>query len=188
MDILYRLYIDHNEYTVIRIAFETLELFPEDEPLCAELRQMIDDSRRGWTRRLREIYDILQSDSDAINRGDYAEFWRLDHTVFQQRGLELMRDGFPVQELQRWIGSPPLSFDAEESSHFDFPLAGIRDREELQKLDAISFFLILLNEVCACVSNPAYYASKQQFDRDVLQKCVAFEYLLREAAHWIHSR
>src|SRR5215212_10039035 len=48
-----------NDFAVIRTAFETLELFPNDPATQEELWEMIQDARRNLTRRLMELLERL---------------------------------------------------------------------------------------------------------------------------------
>src|SRR5258707_305354 len=63
-----------NDFAVIRTTFETLDLFPEDDPIREEMMEIINDARRNLTRRMIELRDKVANDRAHFLGTDYNEF------------------------------------------------------------------------------------------------------------------
>src|SRR5439155_13436503 len=63
-----------NDFAVIRTTFETIDLFPEDQELRAEMMTIIDDARGNLVRRLGELRDRLASGQARFLGTDLEEF------------------------------------------------------------------------------------------------------------------
>src|SRR3954452_12254097 len=63
-----------NDFAVIRTTFETLDLFPDDDPIRDEMMEIVNDARQNLLRRLHELHDKIQSDTAHFLGTDYNEF------------------------------------------------------------------------------------------------------------------
>src|SRR5438045_9733378 len=63
-----------NDFAVIRTTFETLDLFPEDDPIREEMREIINDARGNLMRRLHELHDKIATSRAFFLATDYEEF------------------------------------------------------------------------------------------------------------------
>ena len=50
-----------NDFAVIRTTFETIDLFPEDDPIREEMMEIVNDARGNLLRRLNELHDKIHS-------------------------------------------------------------------------------------------------------------------------------
>lgn len=155
-----------NELAVIRATFETMGLFPAEDSVCGEMREIIDDARHNLVRRLQALRDKIQADPGAFP---------FDYARFQKYTLEMMQDGYPGRSLNRFM--KVKAFDEGESSLFYFEIAGLVEIEEARRMPAPQFFLMLLNEILQCVQAETSYASGQIFDGAVFPKYIALMFL-----------
>ncbi|HEV2472849.1 MAG TPA: hypothetical protein VGS41_09305, partial [Chthonomonadales bacterium] len=80
-----------NDFAVIRTTFETLDLFPEDDPMREEMMAIISDARGALLRRLTELHDrILQQ---------RAHFLGTDYDEFKSYALDMVHRGCPRRNL-----------------------------------------------------------------------------------------
>src|SRR5580658_1552982 len=63
-----------NDFAVIRTTFETLDLFPEDDPIREEMMEIIGDARANLLRRLTELHDKIATNRAHLLGTDYDEF------------------------------------------------------------------------------------------------------------------
>src|SRR2546423_8682991 len=63
-----------NDFAVIRTTFETLDLFPMDDPIRDEMMEIINDARGNLVRRLTELRDKIDADRAYFLGTDYNEF------------------------------------------------------------------------------------------------------------------
>src|SRR5438477_9055767 len=76
-----------NDFAVIRTTFETLDLFPEDDPIREEMMEIVNDARANLLRRLAELHDKIQSDT--------AHFLGTDYSEFKSYALDIVKRGYP---------------------------------------------------------------------------------------------
>ena len=75
-----------NDFAVIRTTFETLDLFPEDDPIRDEMMEIVHDARGNLLRRLNELRDKIHA-----NR---AFFLGTDYDEFKARVLDMVKRGY----------------------------------------------------------------------------------------------
>ena len=63
-----------NDFAVIRTTFETLDLFPEDDPIRDEMMEIVNDARSNLLRRLNELRDKIHTNHAHFLGTDYNEF------------------------------------------------------------------------------------------------------------------
>src|SRR5579875_1986706 len=63
-----------NDFAVIRTTFETIDLFPENDPLRAEMMEIVKEARDNLVRRLQELRDKLSERKAFFLGTDYNEF------------------------------------------------------------------------------------------------------------------
>src|SRR6476659_5785462 len=63
-----------NDFAVIRTTFETLDLFPEDDPIRDEMMEIVNDARSNLLRRLTELHDKIHASKAHFLGTDYNEF------------------------------------------------------------------------------------------------------------------
>jgi hypothetical protein len=160
-----------NDFAVIRTTFETIDLFPEDDPIREEMMEIVNDARGNLLRRLNELRDKIQS--------GHAHFLGTDYNEFKDYSLAMVHKGYPRRNLDSMMKLNVFSSVAEAEGHTDtanllyyFNYAYV-DAADSARMDARSFIVSLFAEVIASVKDNGNYASKYMFDRNVFQKFIA---------------
>jgi hypothetical protein len=160
-----------NDFAVIRTTFETLDLFPEDDPIRDEMMEIVNDARANLLRRLSELHDKIQADAAHFLGTDYNEF--KDYTV------AMIQKGYPRRNLDSMMKLNVFSSVAEAEGHsdanellyfFEFKYSGVDD---MLPLPANEFIVALFDEVINSVKDDANYKGKYPFDKHVFQKFIA---------------
>ncbi len=160
-----------NDFAVIRTTFETIDLFPEDDPIREEMMEIVNDARGNLLRRLTELHDKILS--------GHAHFLGTDYSEFKDYSLAMVHKGYPRRNLDSMMKLNVFSSVAETEGHTDtanllyfFDYAYV-DAATASRMDPRSFIVSLFQEVIMSVRDNANYASKYMFDRNVFQKFIA---------------
>jgi len=160
-----------NDFAVIRTTFETLDLFPEDDPIREEMMEIVNDARGNLLRRLHELHDKI-----ADNK---AHFLGTDYDEFKSYAMNLVHRGYPRRNLDNMMKLNVFSSVAEaegldEASglNYFFQFQYV-DGEALSALPARQFIVGLFAEVIKSVQNDSNYTGKFPFDKNVFQKFIA---------------
>lgn len=160
-----------NDFAVIRTTFETLDLFPDDDPIREEMMEIVNDARGNLLRRLHELHDKI-----ATSR---AHFLGTDYDEFKSYAMNLVHRGYPRRNLDNMMKLNVFSsvVDAEGlgdagdlNYFFEFQYV---DGEALAALPARQFIVGLFAEVIRSVQNDENYTGKYPFDKNVFQKFIA---------------
>jgi len=160
-----------NDFAVIRTTFETLDLFPEDDPIRDEMMEIVNDARSNLLRRLAELHDKIQSDT--------AHFLGTDYSEFKDYSVSMIQKGYPRRNLDSMMKLNVFSSVAEAEGHsdasellynFEFKYASV---EEMLPLDPSAFIVALFEEVINSVKDDSNYRGKYPFDKHVFQKFIA---------------
>jgi len=160
-----------NDFAVIRTTFETLDLFPEDDPIREEMMEIVNDARANLLRRLTELHDKIESDT--------AHFLGTDYNEFKDYSVTMIRKGYPRRNLDSMMKLNVFSSVAEAEGHsdaneldffFEFKYAPV---DEMLPLSAPDFIVALFQEVINSVMDDANYKGKYAFDKHVFQKFIA---------------
>jgi hypothetical protein len=160
-----------NDFAVIRTTFETLDLFPEDDPIREEMMEIVNDARTNLLRRLYELRDKIHD--------NVAHFLGTDYSEFKDYALAIVNKGYPRRNLDSMMKLNVFSSVAEAegqsdagelSYYFEFAYADIRT---LTGLHPREFIVALLDETINSVKDDKNYVSKYQFDKNVFQKFIA---------------
>ena len=174
-----------NDFAVIRTAYETLALFPDDAPLQRELHEIISDARRTLTHRLMELLERI------IARR--AHFLGTNLEEFKSSALDIMQRGFPRHSLDGMMKvnvfssvaraeaqTRKRSGDVDEDSGEDEATAIYRyefhnsdDFSRLSRLPGREFLLSLMADVLDSVLEDDNYKDKNAFDKNVFQGFIA---------------
>src|SRR5579871_3504390 len=100
-----------NDFAVIRTTFETLDLFPEDDPIREEMMEIVNDARGNLLRRLNELHDKIQHDQ--------AHFLGTDYDEFKDYALAMVHKGYPRRNLDNMMKLNVFSSVAEAEGHND---------------------------------------------------------------------
>ena len=161
-----------NDFAVIRTTFETLDLFPDDDPIRDEMMEIINDARSNLLRRIKELRNRLANNT--------AHFLGTDYNEFKGYALQMVEKGYPRRNLDSMMKLNVFTSVAEAEGHsnpheilyyyeFGLPLTLAQGRE----MPAREFIVTLFDDVMHGVVNDDNYKSKYIFDRYVFQKFIA---------------
>ena len=161
-----------NDFAVIRTTFETLDLFPDDDPIRDEMMEIINDARSNLLRRIKELRNRLANNT--------AHFLGTDYNEFKGYALQMVEKGYPRRNLDSMMKLNVFTSVAETEGHsnphellyyyeFGLPLTLAQGRE----MPAREFIVTLFDDVMHGVVNDDNYKSKYIFDRYVFQKFIA---------------
>ena len=160
-----------NDFAVIRTTFETLDLFPEDDPIREEMMEIVNDARSNLLRRLTELHDKIQSDK--------AHFLGTDYNEFKDYSVTMIKKGYPRRNLDSMMKLNVFSSVAEAEGHsdaseidyfFEFNYSRV---ETMLPLAAPEFIVALFQELIDGVKDDSNYMGKYAFDKHVFQKFIA---------------
>ncbi|MCS6776685.1 MAG: hypothetical protein RMJ43_03420 [Chloroherpetonaceae bacterium] len=161
-----------NDFAVIRTTFETLDLFPEDDPIRDEMMEIIHDARGNLLRRLTELRDRI--------RTNQAHFLGTDYNEFKGYALDMAHRGYPRRNLDSMMKLNVFSSVAEAEGHTDtsellyyYEFANGIELAQVLHLEAREFIVTLFEDVLRSVKNDGNYKNKYLFDRNVFQKFIA---------------
>src|SRR2546423_395736 len=135
-----------NDFAVIRTTFETLDLFPMDDPIRDEMMEIINDARGNLVRRLTELRDKIDADR--------AYFLGTDYNEFKSYALDIVKRGYLRRNLDSMMKLNVFNSVAEAEGygdsgdlmyHYEFA-DGVR-AEEVAKLPPGPFIVTLFEDV-----------------------------------------
>ncbi len=160
-----------NDFAVIRTTFETIDLFPADDPIREEMMEIVNDARGNLLRRLAELHDKIHT--------GHAHFLGTDYTEFKDYSLAMVHKGYPRRNLDSMMKLNVFSSVAEAEGHADpshllfyFEFTHI-DGAKMSSLEPREFIVSLFEEVILSVKDNRNYSTKYMFDRNVFQKFIA---------------
>lgn len=161
-----------NDFAVIRTTFETLDYFPEDDPVRDEMMEIISDARGNLTRRLKELRDRIRSNTAIFLGTDYNEFksYALDMAIGR---------GYPRRNLDSMMKLNVFSMVAQEGGSdgnadvYRYEFAVPIDPNILKETPARDFIVLLFEDVLHSVLDDANYTGRFMFDKNVFQKFIA---------------
>jgi hypothetical protein len=164
-----------NDFAVIRTTFETLDLFPQDDPIRAEMMEIIHDARGNLMRRLDELHHKI-----ASNR---AHFLGTNYDEFKTYALDMIRRGYQRRNLDSMMKLNVFGSVAQAEGHgssddllyrYEFTYL---DPQQVIQFSPRDFIVALFEEVTHSVRDEANYKSKYYFDRNVFQKFIAVMFI-----------
>jgi hypothetical protein len=160
-----------NDFAVIRTTFETIDLFPEDDPIREEMMEIVNDARGNLLRRLTELHDKIHT--------GHAHFLGTEYHEFKDYSLAMVHKGYPRRNLDSMMKLNVFSSVAEAEGHADpanllfyFEFNHI-DGTRMSSMDPREFIVSLFEEVILSVKDNGNYVTKYMFDRNVFQKFIA---------------
>ncbi|HVF11365.1 MAG TPA: hypothetical protein VNA16_11200 [Abditibacteriaceae bacterium] len=161
-----------NDFAVIRTAFETLNLFPEDDELCHELWGIINDARGALLRRLIELIDRL-----LVRK---AFFLGTNLNEFKAYSLDLVQRGHRRRNLDSMMKVNVFASVATAEGYPDgqeppyaYEFRYDHDLKRLAELSALDYMTALFSDVADSVLDDENFQSKYAFDKNVFQKFIA---------------
>jgi hypothetical protein len=170
-----------NDFCVVRTAFETLDLFPDDQQTCAELREMIEDARRNLTRRLMELLERI------IARK--AHFLGTNLQQFKDWTLKIIEQGISRYDIDTAMkvnvfSSVALTEQAQgglASPRYRYEFHNSETVERLSNLEGREFLVALFADVLDSVLEDENYVSRYAFDKHIFQQFIAMLFVAYSA-------
>src|SRR5579862_3696022 len=137
-----------NDFAVIRTTFETLDLFPEDDPIRDEMMEIVDDARSNLLRRLYELRDKIHANK--------AFFLGTDYDEFKGRILDMVKRGYrrlhldSMMKLLVFVSVAEAEGEAASNElmyHYEFVRG--TNAAEIADLSPRAFIVALFNDVLA---------------------------------------
>lgn len=164
-----------NDFAVIRTTFETLEGFPDDTELQAEMMGMIQDSRRNLIDRLQELRDRLAS-RQAHFLGTHLDEFKRYAVQFIEKGSDrrTLDSMMKVNVFQSVAAAYP---DEEDPYLYKWRLRPQHSLDETRNLSPRDFIVMLFDDVLMEVKDDGNYWDHNTFDRLVFQKFIALMFV-----------
>lgn len=148
-----------NDMAVIQTTFETLRLFPIDDPIRAEILEVVVDARNNLVRFFQSLHQTLETEPAPWD-------------MFKRCTLKMMTEGCSGQLLNNLMKLK--AFDAKEV--FYYRVAGMENLETVRKMPAQQVALLLTSDLLQAVQNEDCFSEEDIFLRNVFQKYIAFLY------------
>jgi hypothetical protein len=159
------------DLALIRTTLETLDLFPGDTDLEAELRPSVEDARLRLIKRLQEIDCRVTDGSGVLSDAALREFHRAM--------VDVSRRGMPWITLEHWMGSASLS-PPEARSVFRYPLPLRHLHDDPCDHAPTALLRRIVEDLIDELSTDGNLTSEAQFTRGIYQKlaCILFACLV----------
>jgi hypothetical protein len=154
-----------NDMAVIRTTFETLVLFPADDPIRAEMLEVVFDARTNLIRRFQDLLDGIEANQVA---------YHLDSEKIKQCVLALMKQGYPGRSLNKMIKLK--AFDEGEMLYYNW-VPGLADLEVVRSMPEPQITMLLFVDMLERVQDKANFTDGTTFRLAVFQKYIAILFL-----------
>lgn len=165
-----------NDFAVIRTTFETLDYFPEDDPVREEMTEIIQDARSNLLRRLCELRDKIH---DSV-----AHFLGTDYDEFKGYALVMVHKGMLRRNLDSMMklnvfGSVAEAEGESDTEHmmYYYEFSEGTHVGQLTDLPARAFIVALFDDLLRAVRDDANYTGKYKFDKHVFQKFISVMFI-----------
>lgn len=162
-----------SDIAVIRMSFETLALFPPGDPICEEIREMVNDARNNLIQKFRHIATLTPR--------ELTPYFHTSDDGFRDFAIALKSKGYPRRNLDSMLKTDVFCSGASAENHRDcsevlylYELNQPISTAVLNSLPSLEVYQIFVADILQAVEEPANYASKYHFDRQVFQKIAAF--------------
>lgn len=164
-----------NEMTVIRITFETLDLFPAADPLRAEIfTEIVPEHREKLIASLRTLCDMIHAHQDGL-----ALSLPFSYEAFKSHAIHAMKNNYSMHRIN--LNMKMTSSVEGENSLYYFESAGLLNLESIQMMPAHHFTHLMFHAVLLNAQNDASYTDQKTFDRQVYQNYILIMFF------WIKS-
>ena len=154
-----------NDIALIHTAFETLKVFPADDPIREDMRDIVMDARHNLLRRFNDLCEGIQE-----KRADY----QIDCEKFRADAVQMMMEGVWAS---RFNGILKLRAFEEGDTPFYYRVEGIEDVSAAREMPAHLFTVELFEDMLQCIRRLANYTDGQAFTQNVYQKFFALYFL-----------
>ena len=154
-----------NDIAVITTTFETLDLFPAEDPVRADMLEIVFDAQHNLIRRFQNLREGLEANQAA---------YQLDSEKLKQCVLAMMKQGYPGRSLNKMIKLK--AFDEGEMLYYNW-VPGLADLEVVRSMPALKITMLLFVDMLERVQDRANFADGTMFRLAVFQKYIAILFL-----------
>ncbi|MFN3650772.1 MAG: hypothetical protein ACK47B_14450 [Armatimonadota bacterium] len=163
-----------NDFAVIRTTFETIDVFPDDDELRAEMLTIIDDARGKMIARLEELRDRIVCGQ--------AHFLGTDLNEFKQHAVHMATKGTIRRQLDSMMKVDVFESVAKTEAAlsgggsepmFRYQFLPEHSLATIGELPPRVFIGRLFDDILDSVNQNENYQNKYVFDRNVFQKFIA---------------
>ncbi len=167
-----------NDFAVIRSTFDTLQLFPDDAELRAELTSIIEDARGNLLRRLGELRCRLSSGQARFLGTDLVEFKAYLMNLVAKGAVRSLLDNMMKLDVFGSVAAIEADRDMRppELAYF-YRFRSEGEAEAQGRADQLPFVAALFADLIEEVRDHSNYADRYRFDRDVFQKFIALMFV-----------
>jgi len=167
-----------NDFAVIRTTFETIDVFPDDQALCREMMEIINDARRNLRLRITELRDRIREGRAHFLGTDYQEF--KDHFIHMvtrgsiRRTLDNMMKLDVFESVAR---TDAAALSGMPEPIYKYTLLEPHNLGLMEPLEPLEFIARLFEDLLDAVEDDRNYCSKYNFDCHVFQKFIALMFV-----------
>jgi hypothetical protein len=154
-----------NDMAVIRTTFETLVLFPADDPIRAEMLEVVLDARNNLIRRFQDVRDGIQANRPA---------YHLDAEKIKAYVVAMMTHGYPGRVLNSMM--KVMAFDEGEAQYY-YRVPGIEHVEAVRQMPAPQVVMLVFDDMLQNIQDNASYSDGRTFRQTVFQKYIALLFI-----------
>jgi hypothetical protein len=168
-----------NDFATIRTTFDTLDYFPDDQELRAEMMGIIVEARDNLRRRLTELRDRIARYQAHFLGTDVEEFKQYTLNLCTKGVIRRTIDSMMKLDVFESVAQTELQMGltATEDTMFRYEFGSGITVEEAAKLPPNEFIVRLFDDVLEAVECNDNYQSKYTFDRNVFQKFIALMFI-----------
>ncbi len=155
-----------NDLAVIRTTFETLDIFPADDPIRDEIMEIVFDARNNLNRSFSALCLRLEANQAPF-------LW--EYEKFKTGGMKMITQGFPIRILT-YFWKYLADFNEDEALYF-YKVTGYEDVAILKQMPAYEFTVVLFKDVLHGIRDKTNYADAQSFNQNVCEKYMAITFL-----------
>jgi hypothetical protein len=174
-----------SEFAVIRTTFETMQVFPDDEELAAEMQAIIDHARGNLARQLQELRDQIAAEQTSFRGTDLRllKTCMLDLAV-RGVGRQVLDAMMKVDVFQSV--SYATAVERQETPEPRYYYTFLPHNSLLSVADSApsGFARQLLDDLLWEAEDEENYKSRYAFERSVFQKFIAIMFAVYTVTVW----
>jgi hypothetical protein len=154
-----------NDMAVIQTTFETMDLFPADDPIRVDMLEVVSDARTNLIRRFQDLCEGIEAHQAAYD---------LDAERIKEYMVAMMTHGYPGRVLNSMI--KVIVFDEGETQYY-YRVPGIEDVEAIRQMPAHQFIVLLFDDMLQNIRDNASFSDARTFRQTVFQKVIALLFI-----------
>lgn len=161
-----------NDCAVIRATLETFDLFPADDPIREEMREIISDARANMRRRCNQLCADIHALSVLDRSLDINEFSNIMRRLLLAGHPRCRLDAFMKLNVFQCVAKMEAG-ENEPALMYHYELLPPVTTLTAVAMSASRLTTMIFEDLLQSIDMDAHYVSKHAFDRNVFQKYVA---------------